>query len=58
MTNEESPKATYVNGLGNAQVSPFQNCWRTIKNIMANFTFTICLIKTATLYDIPIIFLL
>lgn len=57
MTNEESLKASYVNGLGYAQVSLFQHCWKTMKDIISNFPFAIFLIKMATLYNIPIIFL-
>lgn len=57
MTKEESLKASYANGLGNAQVSPFQHCWDSMKNMLSNFAFTICLIKMATLYNILIIFL-
>lgn len=57
MTNKESLKASPVKGLGDAQVSPFQHCWKAIKNIISNFAFTIWVIKMATLCNIAIIFL-
>lgn len=58
MTNEESLQARDVNSLEYAIVSPFWHCWKTIKNIMSNFTFTIFFAKLAALYNTPIIVLL
>lgn len=57
MTNEESLQARDVNSLGYATVSPFQRCWKTIKNIMSNFAITIFFAKLAALCNTPIIVL-